>query len=289
MLLVSENILGGSVPAPPGRVGGRQLLHGAGRQQVDAGDHQPHLRPALRIECHPRRPGSADGPDQRHRQRHRPPAPGADRVDEADVGEHRRRQHEDRHQHDPWRRMNREDHQDEHVPAAGKTGERLVVGLHPRVGKVERRGKGYGDQRCPACPARHQPGGKEREGRDEDIGQVIDDQVQQRPVHLRRVGQHVVFPRQRPVDAVNGEGHDQPKEHHRPVVTDGREQGEHRQHRARGGQKMDGIGAVFRFHASFWVARIGRPLYFILAGMEWLRLGFSRPVRPAGARCGIFP
>ena len=45
------------------------------------------------------------------------------------------------------------------------------------------------------------------------------------------------------VDAVDDEGDDQPQEHQGPFAVDGGKHGQHREHRAGGGEHMHGIGA----------------------------------------------
>ena len=60
---------------------------------------------------------------------------------------------------------------------------------------------------------------------------------------MRGIGGDVVFARQRPVDSIDREGHDEPKEHDAPFLVDRRQKGEHGKDRAGGGQQMNGKGA----------------------------------------------
>ena len=47
---------------------------------------------------------------------------------------------------------------------------------------------------------------------------------------------------QRAIDAIDNQRHHQPQEHHAPLALDGGQHGKHRQHRAGGGQQVDGQG-----------------------------------------------
>ena len=68
---------------------------------------------------------------------------------------------------------------------------------------------------------------EQREGRDEDVGEVVDDQVEQHPVKARGVGFDVIFPRERSVDAVDRKGDNEPEEHDRPLALRRSKQGQH--------------------------------------------------------------
>ena len=193
-------------------------------------------------EADPGRPGGKGDPADAHRQGQVVPAFGTGGVDEFQVGEHRHRQPDHDEQDHRLRRFHREKHQHHHVPAGREAGKALVLGLHSRVGEIDHRSVADHDDRQPAGPARQQPGFEQRIGRDEHIGQIVDDQIHQHAVIGGPVLLHVVFARQRPVDAVDDQRNHQPEEHQAPFLIDGGQHGEHRQHRAGGGQQMDGQG-----------------------------------------------
>jgi len=89
---------------------------------------------------------------------------------------------------------------------------------------------------------------EQRKGRDEHIGQVVDDQIQQHPVKARRVGLDVIAAGQRTIDAVNKKRHHQPEEHQRPVFARGGQKRQHGKDRACGGEEMDQKGTALALH-----------------------------------------
>jgi hypothetical protein len=169
-------------------------------------------------------------------------------MDELEVGEHRRGQGDDDDQDDIFAGLEREHHQHDHVPAGGKARKAVIAGLHAGVGKVDDAAEDDGDDHQPARPAGQQPRLEQREGGDEDIGQVIDDQVHQHAVIGRPVALDVIAARQRAIDAVHNQRHDEPEEHQAPFPIHRRQHGQHRQHRPRGGEKVDGKGLDPRSH-----------------------------------------
>ena len=71
-------------------------------------------------------------------------------------------------------------------------------------------GEGDDDDRQPARPTRQKPGFEERKGGDEDVGQIVDDHIEEIAIKLRRVSLHIVVACQRAVDAIDKESHHQP-------------------------------------------------------------------------------
>ncbi|KAG1715147.1 hypothetical protein GQR58_000103 [Nymphon striatum] len=58
---------------------------------------------------------------------------------------------------DPETRLNREQNDDQHVPAARKPLERIILGFHRCIAKIHRAGKGNHDDGQPSCPTWKQP------------------------------------------------------------------------------------------------------------------------------------
>jgi hypothetical protein len=92
----------------------------------------------------------------------------------------------------------------------------------------------------------------------------------------------VVAAGERAVDPVHDEGHDEPEEHHAPVLLHRLEHGEDRPDGSGGGEKMDGKGFVGVGHGVRDAAsrRSGQAAGRLrVCGAP---VGFSRPMRLAG-------
>jgi len=209
------------------------------------------MRPALWVKGDPCGPASEKRPSEGHRESDVAPTGGAHGVHEFDGQEHRDGEGCDDDQTAPPCGFQREEDEDDHVPATREAFERIVRGLHTRVGEVHRGGESDDDDRDPARPPIHQARGIEREGGDEDVGEVVDDEVEQNAVKSRRVGFHIVLARKRTVDAVNDEGDDEPKEHKAPIAL---HSGKHREHCENGpccSEQVDEMGLSGDLHPHY--------------------------------------
>jgi len=160
-------------------------------------------------------------------------------VHEFDWQEHCDGQHDHKGKADGPIGFQREKDKHQHVPATGKAFERVICCFHARIAEIHRRGEGDHNDRNPARPAIHQPGFVKRECGDKDVGEVVDDQIQQLSVKDRGVGLRIILAGQRPVDPVHEKGDDKPKEHQAPLFVHSGQHREHRKNRARGGEKVN--------------------------------------------------
>ena len=132
------------------------------------------------------------------------------------------------------------EHEGRHVPYRRKAAERIVRLLHARVGEIERAGDGDEHAAGGAGERRQLQRAGDHDGRREDVGRVVDDEIERRAVPFRQPLAHAVAAGDRPVDAVDEEREAEPDEGVRPpAVGDGHDR-EERERRAARGQKMNG-------------------------------------------------
>ena len=71
----------------------------------------------------------------------------------------------------------------------------IVFGFHIAIAEIHSRGEGDNNDRDPARPPWQKPRFKKRKGRDKDIGQIIDNQIQKHPVKASGIVFNVIFAR----------------------------------------------------------------------------------------------
>ncbi len=229
------------------------------------------------MEINPGRPPRKECPGQRHGKRDRLPALCAGRVHELEVGEHRDGQRDDTDKDYAFSGFQREHHEDEHVPAGRKARKGPVLGLHPGVAEIDDRAIGDHNDRRPASPARQQPRLEEREGGDEDIGQIVDDQIEQHTVIGGPVVLDVILARQRTIEPVHEKRDDQPQEHHVPSLLHRLQHGEHGEHSSGGREKMNEQGfETYRHLDHFTDQRLKSNIYPRIAVLQPAARGWAR-------------
>ncbi len=216
------------------------------------------MRPALRMKIHPGRPAGKEGPSQSHGERQVAPAHGAGGVDEFQWQEHGDSQDSDQREDDPEIRPERKEHDDQHIPTAGKALEGVIGGFHAVVTEIHGAGKGDHDDCKPSGPPRQEARLEQGKGGNEDVGQVVDDQVKQHTVKARCVGFDIVFARQGPVDAIDGKGHNQPQKHQRPLFAGRCQHRKHGKNGTGGGEEVNEEGAGLNCHVPVMNEIVGR-------------------------------
>src|SRR5271165_3949082 len=125
-------------------------------------------------------PGHGHG-DRRRAEPHHPK-----RVDEGDRREHEpRRAKQNRGADDPGRTQD-EEVKRQNIPRGRKAAKPEVVGLHPRVGEIERRRSEEHEADPERGLGRHQVRAPERHDRHEHIGEKVDHQIEDDAVDGRR-------------------------------------------------------------------------------------------------------
>ena len=71
----------------------------------------------------------------------------------------------------------------------------IIFGFHIAIAEIHDRGERDDNDRDPARPPWQKPRFKQRKGRDENIGQIIDNQIKKHPVKARSIGFNVIFAR----------------------------------------------------------------------------------------------
>ena len=210
----------------------------------------PSLTGCGGVEVLPDRPAGEKQPGDADHQGRGPPADGADRVDELEPGELAEPEQEDDAERHPVRRMEGQEHEERHLPDRGEADEAVILGLHPHVGEIDHAGH-RDEERRDQAPGR----GEERRvdqgiGGNEDVGEIVDHEVEQHPVPVRGVALDVDAARQRAVDAVDDQREAEPAEHQPPIVPGRRHQGHQGEGRAGAGQEVHGERQRLGLHAS---------------------------------------
>jgi hypothetical protein len=135
----------------------------------------------------------------------------AQRMDGDDGREHQRRGgDENRCAHHPRRAQDKEiEHQN--VPGRREAAEPQVVGLHPRVGEIERRGDRHHEADPERRRGRHEVRAPQRHDGHQHVGQKVDHQVEHDAVDGGGGLIHLGGARQRPVDPVDEQREPQPR------------------------------------------------------------------------------
>ena len=117
-------------------------------------------------------------------------------------------------------RFGGKDYNHRHIPSAWKALEGVVFRLHALICEIHRACKGDDNDRYPAGPPGQQATGKERIGRNEYIGEIINDQIEQHPVKKRCISFDVIATGQGAIYPINEKCDHQPDKHHVPFFID---------------------------------------------------------------------
>jgi hypothetical protein len=133
-------------------------------------------------------------------------------VNEHDRQEHQSRGNQDHRQRQPGRRREGDDVEYDDVPDRREAAEPPVVGLHAGVGEIERARQRHRKARDHPIGCRHHLRPQQHRRRHEDVGDEIDDEVEQRPVITLRPFLDREASRQRPVNRIHHQRHAEPDE-----------------------------------------------------------------------------
>ena len=213
---------------------------------------------------HQQRKNAQHRPEGKDNEIERSQALDPDRMKEIDrhEGQHHRDEDDDRSR--DLAGIDDEQREHHHVPDDGKAGEEIFVRLHAHVGIVDRaghdddaggdEGPGFADHAALI----------EREGWQEDIGDVIDDIVERiaRPVRQHFLDPHLAG--DRPVDAVDGQRKAQPPEHVDEAVLGRGNDAEKGKERAGCREDMDGEGTDFGVGNALVIEKLHRQTHPVL-------------------------